>query len=234
MRLRGPLVLAAFLSCLIPELSGAFDHPQLDRGFDPDKLFQYGEVDQVSLRDGRLSVVIPVGQEYRLSERFSYRFSAAWVGTVWDYVPVTNPVPGLMSVPNRLSNAGWGWSFFLAQLRAPGDPSGVDTWRFIGPDGGEEEIIYSTLHACEAPGGSCSQENDPGNKYTYSRSGGYTRMFADSLTPNYREVHVRTGVVYEFRLHEQSNRWRLTRIRDPYLSDDQPPEPPEAQNWVEL
>jgi RHS repeat-associated protein len=221
-------VTSTLAACLVLCIAGpgfAFEHPQVDRGFDPDKLFQYGEVDQVSLRDGKVSIVIPIGQEYRLSERFSYRFLLSASGSPWDFVDSAIPVPNVAAVPNRSSNAGWNWSLYLAQLRAPGDPGGVDTWRFIGPDGGEEELVYSTLHACEVAG-TCGTENDPSSEFTYSRSGGYTRMYAPAASPNYREVHVRNGTVYEFA--KSGAKWRLSRIRDPFLSGGQP------QNWVEI
>src|SRR5690606_32782796 len=99
------------------------------------------------------------------------------------------------------------------------------TWRFIGPDGGEEEVVYPTLHACEVAG-SCGTEIDPNSEYSYSRSGGFTRMYAPVGNPNSREIHVRDGTVYEFTRF--GGPWRLTRIRDPWLSGGQP------QNWVEI
>ena len=80
--------IAVVLATVVGSLPlGAFEHPQVDRGFDPDKLFQFGEVDHVSLRDGKVSVLIPIGQEFQLSERFGYRFQAAWSGSVWIFSP---------------------------------------------------------------------------------------------------------------------------------------------------
>lgn len=222
---RGLAGVALLVSLLSSGPSHAFNHPQVDRGFDPDKVYQYGEVDQVSLRDGKVSIVIPIGQEYQLSDRFSYRFLLSSSGSPWDFISSQVPVPNVSAVPNTRSNAGWNWAFYLAQLRAPGDPAGVNTWRFIGPDGGEEELVYSTLHACEVSG-TCGSEDDQDDEYTYSRSGGYTRMYANVDTPNFREIHVRTGVVYEFQ--KSGSIWRLTRIRDPYLVGSAP------QNWVQL
>ena len=66
------LVVAAIAGLLCAaRVEGAFE-PNLDRGFDPEKLYQFGDVDQVNLQSGMLSINLPIGQ------RFPIGYGNAW------------------------------------------------------------------------------------------------------------------------------------------------------------
>ena len=43
----------------------AQQHPNVERGFSPEKLYQFGDLDNVSLFNGNLNLTIPLGRRYR-------------------------------------------------------------------------------------------------------------------------------------------------------------------------
>ena len=43
---------------------GAAINPNDDRGFDPEKSYQFGDIDQVNLQSGMIAIHLPIGQRY--------------------------------------------------------------------------------------------------------------------------------------------------------------------------
>ena len=85
MRKQRVWVLVAAL--LVATTAVADETPSIGRGIALDKLYQFGDVDSVDLQSGALSVAIPIGTSYPLSERFSYSFSLTHSSRAWDYLP---------------------------------------------------------------------------------------------------------------------------------------------------
>ena len=48
--------------------------PAMERGFNPDNVYEIGEIDQVNLFNGNLTAAIPLGPSYQVGGGFSYRF----------------------------------------------------------------------------------------------------------------------------------------------------------------
>lgn len=161
------LLLVAVLAMRAGGASGQ-THPNLDRGFAPERAYQIGEIDQVSLYNGNLSITLPIGQAYPLDGGLSYQLVLSYNSKLWDFqrYPSTGRPVG-RKLPSRAANAGLGWVFGMGQLFGPDqDPNTPDTWTYVSPDGAEHELEASTLH----PGIPADGEA------TYSRDGSYLRL----------------------------------------------------------
>ncbi|MEO8197599.1 MAG: RHS repeat-associated core domain-containing protein [Thermoanaerobaculia bacterium] len=211
---------AAVLLLVSSSLAAADENPSIGRGLAVDKLYQYGDIDSVDLQSGALSVAIPIGSPYPVSERFSYQFTLTHSSRAWDYLGASTAYTAL---PNRRSNSGVGWSLHLGLLIAPSDPTnpaGTTQWNYISPDGGEH-VFEATLHSGEADG-------DTTNSVDYTRDSTYLRL--KHLSGNIHEVEFPDGTIKKF--ENQAGRpgyeFRLTEIRDRFLSGSAP------QNWVRI
>lgn len=208
------------LASLFVGFASAQETPSIGRGIALDKLYQFGDVDSVDLQSGALSIAIPIGTSYPVSERFSYDFSLTHSSRVWDYLPAES---GYIALPNRRSNSGIGWSLHLGLLIHPSDPSnpaGTTLWKYISPEDGEHEF-HATLHSGENYG-------DTTNSVDYTRDSTYLRL--KHLAGDVHEVEFPDGRVKKFQ--HQAGRptfeYRLTEIRDPFLVGSTP------QNWVRI
>jgi len=57
---------------LLAALPALAQHPNLERGVAADKVYQFGNIDQINLFNGNLSLTIPIGGDRPVSERLSY------------------------------------------------------------------------------------------------------------------------------------------------------------------
>src|ERR1700755_1760370 len=60
-------------------------HPNIELGFNADKLYQFTTLDAVNLFNGNLVVTIPMGQRYPVNDEFSYGLTLVYNSKVWDY-----------------------------------------------------------------------------------------------------------------------------------------------------
>ncbi|MCZ7651661.1 MAG: RHS repeat-associated core domain-containing protein [Thermoanaerobaculia bacterium] len=198
------LLLVAVLAMGAREASGQ-THPNLDRGFAPERAYQIGEIDQVSLYNGNLSITLPIGQAYPLDGGLSYQLVLSYNSKLWDFqrYPSTGRPVG-RKLPSRAANAGLGWVFGMGQLFGPDqDPNTPDTWTYVSPDGAEHELEASTLHpGISADGGA-----------TYSRDGSYLRLRRDE-SGQLAEVDHPDGTIHRF--EKDGQLWKLTRIQSRY------------------
>ena len=75
-----------FLFTLLLALPAAAQQfPAQQRGLSADTAYQAGEIDQVNLFNGNLSLSLPLGQPYPVGPSFSLGFSLRYNSTVWDY-----------------------------------------------------------------------------------------------------------------------------------------------------
>lgn len=155
----------------------AQEHPNTDRGFTAERSFLAGDVDNVNLFNGNLVLTIPLGITYPVGGGLSYGLTLAYNSNVWDFQEVADPDHFgnvlTQALPNRRSNAGFGWLLTLGSLYASDSP-GNDTgrWVYSGPDGADH-AFYETLHA--------GDPDDPGDSATsqsvlYTRDGSYLRL----------------------------------------------------------
>lgn len=198
----------------------AAEHPNLAKGFQPDKIYQFDGVENVNLYNGNVSLTIPLGQQYKGNGTLAYRFMASYNSKGWDRriieyqegCPDSDPdLCGkyyLKTVPSRRSNAGMGWLVSLGSLLSPSDPA---------LDPGEGGGVYELYWTYESPSGAqhAFKALDPSGAHAYTTDGSFLR-WRDAGGGTY-EVHFPDGMVHSFtKILSKDPSPRLTQIRDPY------------------
>lgn len=175
-------------------------HPNLARGSGPDKTMERYDWDSINLFNGNLSVSIPLGIEYPITENFSYGFKLNYNSNIWD---LDQPSGAVVATPVKNSNAGLGWDLSFGRLLAP-YANGFQTgkWVYVSPDG-TMHLFYSTLHHDLT-------ESDPQDIYMYTRDGSYYRMHAYSSTQRFVEAPDGTQSLFQL----INGEWKLTQIGD--------------------
>jgi RHS repeat-associated protein len=183
----------------------ADDHPNIARGFAADKVFHVGDIDNVNLFNGNLTLIIPIGGSYSAGGGLSYGLTLVYNSNVWDFQQYeTEGGPTYQqALPQRNQNAGLGWTLTLGRLLAPHTPGNdSERWVYQGSDS-SDHVFYSTLHVGDAdePGDSISFQS-----VRYTRDGSYLRMKALSGFP---EIEFPSGQTHRF-----DAAGRLIQIRD--------------------
>jgi len=179
-------------------------HPNTEGGVAVDRAFQSGEVDNINLFNGSLTVTIPLGNAYPVNGPLSYRFLLSYNSNPWTYasrVPPEGSPTYTHSTPSPCSNAGLGWRVSFGAVGASTCNSTDDTATsaaetYEAPDG-SQHLFYSTLH----PG----EPVDP--SYFYSRDGSYLRLRRMPLAET--EIEFPDGTIHHFNAGG-----RITQIRD--------------------
>jgi hypothetical protein len=153
--MRNRLLLVLALSIASALSVHAQTHPNLEKGFAADKMYQFGDVDHVNLFNGNLSLTIPVGGSTSVSDHLSLSLVLVYNTKLWQAKPKTFCPSGdpcadklLFYAPERRSNAGFGWTLTPGRLI---DPSETDinyaagTFLYLSPDG-SDRLFYPTLH----------------------------------------------------------------------------------------
>lgn len=190
---RAPLSLAAAVAAVLlapSQLSAQVD-PNLERGFSPEKVYAFGEIDQVNLFNGNLMLGVPIGGGYAVGGGLSYRLMLRYNSNVWDFQSACHNVDGqpvcyTAAHPNDDFNAGLGWKLSFGELHAPSGPGG--NWRYVAEDG-SEHVFYSTLHLGEP---------STANVF-YTRDGSYLRLKQVPNTSDLKyEVELPDGTIKHF------------------------------------
>jgi hypothetical protein len=85
-RLCTSLLAAAALCPLLGTLpAAASPHPNTNSGVAVDQVFQVGNVDNINLFNGSLTVAIPLGITYPVNGSFSYRFTLVGNSNPWGF-----------------------------------------------------------------------------------------------------------------------------------------------------
>jgi RHS repeat-associated protein len=192
----------------------AQQHPSHERGFDPEKMYQLGDIDSVNLLNGGVSISIPIGSSYPLSERFAYGpFSLVYNSKAWDFQEAAfQGAIHSQAVPDRLSNAGMGWSLSLGRIIGPDSPYNdyeTEQWVYISPDGADHRF-YKDLHDNGPPG------IDHCETVCFTRDSTYLRL--RKLSNTVRELDLPDGTIHTFTRFTVGPQWewRLTAIRDSF------------------
>ncbi len=202
-----PRALAAVslaLTLASPPPARAQDFPTIERGFKPERVFQSGEIDNINLFNGGLTLALPLGQAYGigLGSELTYRLSLHYNSPLWEYSSEAAP-PEYYPVetwtwaePARGFNAGFGWRLSLGEFwdnsRTGPDRGCGDC--YVGPDGARHKF-YPTLHEDVADDSADTFFTDDG---TYLR-------WRKSL----REIDFPNGEIHKF-----DSQGRLVQIRD--------------------
>jgi RHS repeat-associated protein len=211
MRTRSSLLLRAALGgALVTFAAGAVlaqQHPNLERGFAADKVYQFGDVDKVNVLNGNVILNVPLGGTYPVNGDLSYALALTYNTKLWDHEVVYRADGEYnQSLPNRRSNAGLGWLLSLGRLIGPEDPTNNSAyaWVYESPDGGDH-VFFSTLHNGEPAHAGVS----------YTRDGTYLRL--KDLGAGVREVEFPNGHIHRF-----GGDNRINQIRDRF------------GNWIEI
>ena len=212
MKIRFSLLLVL---AIVPQVLFAGSDPNQKRGFTADQVYQLGDLDHVNAFSGNVIIRLPLGQVYTVGPTLQYQFVLTYNSKIWDYKSEEHSFPGCATssvgcslrygVPERNSNAGFGWTLSLGRLipATLGPPK--RGWIYLGPDASEHEFV-STL------GPNSSDEMDPTTAITTDAS--YLKMIKYT---GYREVWFPNGDIHRF-----DDGGQLTQMRD------------RRGNWVRL
>lgn len=213
----------------------------LGRGFDPATLYDPGDVDQVNLFNGALSLVLPVGRRYPQNAGWSFGLNLVYSSSVWDFK--SWPSDELLWLggespnedqcatytqrwPSRGFNAGLGWSLSLGRLYAPGgeilpeeqaddgvriNSGPTGVWRYDSPDGSSHDFFDELPGAPPTPAGEFVQ---------YTTGGSYLRLqCVPAADPIFCAVEMPDGGKSFFEPDDDfpdDNAYRPTRIEDAF------------------
>ncbi len=217
---------ASFLSVALAALaSPSLAQPESEigaRGFHADKVYNLSGVDSINLFNGNLTLAIPLGIEYPVSEKLSYQLHLSYNSAAWEYEDVDiNGELYPLGIPLERSNAGLGWMVTLGKLEAPDGGNGaLYGWNYISPDGGSH-AFHPLLHDDDFGG-----VDDPGVWYT--RDSTYLRL---QQVGNEMIVEHGNGIVRVFNDFGPSGEpdWRLVKIHDLFVDGAGEP-----VNWVTI
>ncbi|HEX9983810.1 MAG TPA: hypothetical protein VGF69_11140 [Thermoanaerobaculia bacterium] len=192
------IVLMLALSCTVL----ADQYPTLAKGFEPEKLYQFGDADSVNVFNGNVIVQIPIGAPVTLNGGLSYGLTLHYNSKAWDLEPAG---PNTHAFAGRRVNAGMGWVLSMGRFFVPADVTS-DTVHatYESPDGADHAFncaMSSTETSC---GIGCST--------TYTCDGSRLRLRS---TATWNEVDSPDGVTRRFEPDPLSgdDKWRLTQIR---------------------
>lgn len=166
------ILLSLFLLVTLASPALGEDHPNVSRGFSPEKVYAKSGNESVDIQNGNVALTIPLGQRFPVDAGFSYGLSLIYNSEIWDFSvrEAPNGEPGLLGEKTTTSNAGLGWRLTLGELRGPSSSwNELGRWVFVSPDGARH-VFYKTLHAQE---GGDQPANDP---VMYTRDGSYLRL----------------------------------------------------------
>lgn len=191
---------------LLPALSLSAQKGANDElGFHPEKLYDFQNVDSVSLFNGNLMLALPL-TSHRVSSTLSYQLTLTYNSKVFDYETwdCVDPQTGLTMrcehvLPNLRSSAGLGWRVSLGRLLPPTEPS-METslarygYVYEGPAGDEHK--FGVI-------------NDEQAIVQLTNNAPALRLI--KVTNTIREVEFPTGEVHRF--VRENSVWRLKQIR---------------------
>ena len=175
---------------------GIFPGPDSDLneiGFKPDKVYNVSGLDSVNPLNGNLSIGIPIGQSYPVSDALSYGLTLHYNSKIFAFAQFgvgassVEDVGGVYyqdyteGMPSPLSNAGTGWLLTMGELRSPThwdlDNDHALHWTYIAPDGGEH-VFYEVLNRWDTGAIATPAAGYPPSfpGYWYTRDGTYLRL----------------------------------------------------------
>lgn len=178
-------------------------HPNHAQGFEPQRAFEIGGLENVDLFNGNLNLSIPIGGTYPVGGEFSYGLTLSYTGNVWEWEEDYEYDPNnqvyetfLLAIPRKRSNAGLGWQLSLGRLNPPESLlTNSGSWTYESPDGGIH-VFGPNLHddGSQTPG------------YLYTQDGTYLRLNTTTRTLEFPD-----GTIQRFDTSD-----RLVRMEDRY------------------
>jgi len=170
------------------------EDPIMARGFSPETMYQFGNLDSINLFNGNLNVAIPIGQPYSVTAHFGSQLMLSYNSKVWDLSAAAYGQPGFcvsplgyFYIPNRKSNAGMAWSLGFGRLFPGCHPSNegqdIAYLTFESPDGASHAFTYST------DGGNTYYTSDSSHlRIRNFQSGVLSLDFPDGTTYTYLKI----------------------------------------------
>jgi len=207
-----PTAAVALLLLLVPllvSLPAAGEHPNHAQGFRPENTYELGDLENVNLFNGNLTLTISIGPSYPVGPGLSYGLVLTYSGNLWEWEewPDQTEHRGyLQALVRERSNAGLGWEIGFGRLLGGEFASNHETSDvYLGPDQSQHSFdLY--LH----PGETSQLRTD----VRYTQDSTYLRLRdPDVQNPgNPLEVDSPDGVTRTFRATDG----RLTRMEDPF------------------
>jgi len=208
MRTLRTLQIAVLALCALFAINalGQNQHPNLERGFSAEKVYDFADVDKIGMFDGSLKVNIPMGPVYHVNGGLEYSLKLFYNNQIWDLYNKTRiiwpegqepiEIPYVEAYPTHRSNAGVGWLVSLGKIFDSGTAyNSKDEWIYESPDGHDHEI----------------GNLDTVNNTDYSHDGTYLRAKRTGVT----EVSIEfpDGTIHWFDRYSTDD-WRLRSTRD--------------------
>jgi hypothetical protein len=172
-------------------------HPNTAPGFPADQSFHVGDIDNVNLFNGALTLTIPLGGSYPVNGGFSYGLKLVYNANPWEFITTTIVFPGgteasqRLAFPNGCSNAGLGFRVSLGRLDPP--CQGEEMHEALYQDeNGTDHILYPTLHDGDPEDAPISGVT----KVLYTRDDTYLRLKV--LSSGLRELEFPDGSLRRF------------------------------------
>jgi YD repeat-containing protein len=197
---------AVFLLLCVYTVYAQQQFPALERGFHPEKQYQFNDVDSVSILNRNLTIHIPIGMNYPLNGGLSYQLMLTYNSNVWDLQSI--PSLGVVrATPTKRSNAGLGWLLslgrFVSHLDTVNNQTGADI--FESSDGADHPF-WSSPPGCSPP---CA------DTMTSDSSDIRERIIDESNL----EIDSPDGTVRHFLREQDGITWDLTKITGPRRTD---------------
>src|SRR6202171_877267 len=77
---------ALFIALFITSAAFGQQHPNLERGFTPEKMYDFSAVDSVNMFNGNMTLHIPIGGELRAKGVLPYQLTLVYNSLFWEYV----------------------------------------------------------------------------------------------------------------------------------------------------
>lgn len=176
-------------------------------GFNPEKIYDFTNVDSVNSFNGNVILTVPLGLRYQVSSVLSYQFVLTYNSMVWDWNEWIYNDHGydetrFEALPNLRSNAGVGWRLSMGRLFGPTEPSQLgQVFTYEGPSG--DEHPFYTVDAG-------SSASDPAVAVTDDA----LPLRLKRISSTERQVHFPSGEVRTYKV--ENSAWRLREIDDQF------------------
>ncbi len=225
MRIR-PLTFILLGLCIALPLTAQLP-PSHQRGVTADTAYQIGDLDQINLFNGSLTVSLPIGITYPVGPSLSFSLTASYSSGGWEYdenhqCQDINPPFALrtysLPIQDLKTQAGFGWRVSLGELIAPRNSPTTTPEIYVDPSGGEHRF-YTELH----PGGfpatpqpSTWFTNDSTYLRLRKRNPGVCELPSGTFVDqSCYTVEFSGGELHEFHNYASvGDLWRLTRMED--------------------
>jgi YD repeat-containing protein len=108
----------------------------LEKGFQPEKVYQFGDVDSVNVFNGNVVIALPLGLTYPLNGGLSYQLILSYNSKSWDVLD--KGAGKFHAIPARRSNAGIGWIVSMGRYVPHDDATNQSGFQiYEAPDGGD-------------------------------------------------------------------------------------------------